>query len=762
MVEESRSQESSAERTTAALSPIDSTGPNQESGHEWNGTHAHDWFERRPSGKSSRPRSPLVLRRTQTPGRRWWKFGLRPWEDDAEQSWWFASTAIPLLAATIGPLANVLSIAALVTPWRMCLVPGVGSHAEAEQCVFRGPDRPLNPDLNGVYYSDPRWCYYLNVASLVVGFVGNIFLLCNFTQRIRYIIALPVTIASWYIATGILIGITASMELHVSPVRPQQTYSQGFWYAVIAACMYLVCSMLLMVNMLGYFLGHYPQHFQLSDSQRTLILQTMLFFLWLAGGGAIFSYVETTYGDGTFNWSYVNALYFCDVTILTVGFGDLYATSDIARGLLFPYSVGGIIMLGLMVSSISKFATEIGSENIVQRHVEHSRVRTIGRTVTTSLEMERRQTVTDDGRPTISAPISPADQARSRTIRIAENDEGPDDIPRRAKTLKRVASLVSRSSRQRKPKLILLREEKDRFDAMRKIQHDTSKFKRWYALFLSVTAFAILWCGGAVVFWRAEHAGQGLSYFQALYFCYVSLLTIGYGDLAPQSNPGRPFFVFWSLIAIPTMTILVSDLGETVINKFKHGTFALADFTVLPQKGVWRAILDKHPWMLDWLQQRKEKKQAKRRLEEDFRTGPEPDTGPSAPTIEQLAKDEPSNDELARRLAKYIRQTANDLKDGRHKRYTYEEWVEFTQLIKFTASKDGTENEDEDDELIDWDWIGEDSPMMARKSEPEFVLDRLCESMQRYIRQMATPAGEPELKQPPAQIQRSMDEPAPS
>jgi hypothetical protein len=36
------------------------------------------------------------------------------------------------------------------------------------------------------------------------------------------------------------------------------------------------------------------------------------------------------------------------VTILTVGFGDLYPTSDLGRGIVFPYSVGGIIMLGLV------------------------------------------------------------------------------------------------------------------------------------------------------------------------------------------------------------------------------------------------------------------------------------------------------------------------------------------------------------------------------------------------------------------------------
>jgi potassium channel subfamily K, other eukaryote len=522
--------------------------------------------------------------------------------------------------------------------------------------------------------------------------------------------------------------------------------------------MYLICSMLLMVNMLGYFLGHYPQHFQLTESQRTLILQTMLYFVWLAGGGAIFSYVEKRYGAGDFNWDYINALYFCDVTILTIGFGDLYVTSDTARGLLFPYAVGGIIMLGLMVSSIAQFATELGSTNIVQRHVQTSRVRTMERTVTSSLELERRQTLLDLSHASISAPMDPVDRSRATAIQIVDDkDDGPHGPPPRVGTLKRVATLVTKPTRVRKPKLILLREEKDRFDTMRKIQTDTTKFKRWYALFLSIIAFGILWCGGAVVFWRCEHAGQGMTYFQALYFCYVSLLTIGYGDLAPQSNPGRPFFVFWSLIAVPTMTILVSDLGNTVIAQFKNGTVALADFTVLPKQGIWRSVIDKHPWLLNKLQNRKSEKESRRRLEEGFQIGTENDD--PMRTIEELAVDEPSHHELAGRLAKKIRQTADDLKSGHHKRYQYEEWVEFTQLIRFTSSKELADAEEEEDEIIEWDWIGEDSPMMAHVTEPEFVLDRLCESMQRYIRNIAAPArpGTPQehFKRSPLQRMRS-------
>lgn len=207
------------------------------------------------------------------------------------------------------------------------------------------------------------------------------------------------------------------MNVRNAPVRPQQTYTQGFWYAVIAAVLYMVCSMMLMVNMMGYFLGHYPQQFNLTDSQRTLILQTMLFFIWLAGGAGVFSRIETLYGESA--WSYVDSLYFCDVTILTVGFGDLYPTSNTGRGLVFPYSVGGIIMLGLTISSITKFAQELGTDNVLQKHIERSRTRTIGRAVTSSLEIRER--VDANLRPKISGPFNPED--RAVTLRIRDNKD---------------------------------------------------------------------------------------------------------------------------------------------------------------------------------------------------------------------------------------------------------------------------------------------------------------------------------------------------
>lgn len=711
---------------------------------------------------------------------------LRGKTDDLPQDWWFASTAIPLIAATIGPLANVFSIAALVSKWRVTL-PNNGQ-------------LPEGTDNAGVDIADPKWEIILNAFSLGFGFFGNLCLLLNFTKRVRYIIALPATIISWYFATGILIGITVAMQQYVPPIRPGETYSQGFWYAVIAAILYLIGSMILMINMTGYFTGHYPQHFDLDDDQRTLILQTMMFFFWLAGGAAVFQKVA--------GFTYTDALYFCDVTVLTIGFGDFVAPNNAGRGLVFPYSVIGIIFLGLMINSIRKFALGMSKDKIVKKHQARQRESTYGRTVTSENELRdrlglppKRNSMDLTGLRKPSNARKGSTGAWSATRRTSLDQYGRIEMKGRTVTfherkqpargggrggagrsgnhtkkvpaLSRDAKLQQRKQGQtpeakrahRREKLLLLKEEKDRFDAMREIQANTHKFERYWALAMSVIAFTLLWCIGALIFYYAEKRLQDLSYFEALYFCYVSLLTIGYGDFSPKSNAGKPFFVVWSLIAIPTMTILISDMSETVVTAINQGTFKLADWTVMPREGVWHDFLETHPKIKEYLERKAKEREAKKRIEEGFAlANPDEELNASGPThsqesdldrstsnlnmaslhhsktLEKLAEEEPekTEHELARLLAQAIRRVANDLRSPTPLKYTYEEWVEFTRLIRFSTKRgDEVESEELEEGLVEWDWIGEDSPMLADETEPEWVLERLCESLNRYTRRQA-------------------------
>ncbi|KAL3467150.1 hypothetical protein BJX64DRAFT_248940 [Aspergillus heterothallicus] len=627
-------------------------------------------------------------------------FEMRPPDDDEPQDWWVASTAIPLAAATTGPLANLMSIVALVIPWRNDII--------WDQDNVDGT--PVE-----VGYKDPKWCIALNATSLACGLAGNIFLLCNFTRVVRYIVALPMSIFLWLLSTSILIGLTASMSIYESPTPPNQTFSQAYWSAVISAALYFLLSLMLMVNMVGYFLGHYPQNFVLTDDQRTLILQTIGFIVWLAIGGAIFSQV--------IDISYADAVYFSNVTILTLGFGDITSPDPVAKGLIFPYAVIGMVMLGLVISSIHRFAQELHRDNVVMNHIERKRKAVVRRsesqsseTSGTELAYQQRHT---RRRPIISHITNP----------FTRNGQS--------------------SSQQ--SRLLLMREEKSRFVAMRAIQNETARFRRWTSLVISIVVFGIVWTCGALVFWAID---DSLTYFNALYFGFCCLLTIGYGDITPTTNAARPFFIVWSLLAIPTMTMLISKMSDTLVRGYKRATSVLATWTFLPQEGQWGEIVRRFPRAGKVLVHlfTKRRPHTDGRLEK----GPELEKGTahalhtSSPpeqhknlSLEDFARDPaPSPSELAQQLAQAIQQTIKDALTGKPKEYSYEEWVEFTRLIKFTGpQKTGADTDgaggmvlDEDEYgVLSWDWIGESSPLLAEKTEPEWVLDRLCESLVRYV-----------------------------
>lgn len=193
------------------------------------------------------------------------------------------------------------------------------------------------------------------------------------------------------------------------------------------------------------------------------------------------------------------------------------------------------------------------------------------------------------------------------------------------------------------------------------------------------------------------------------------------------------------------MTILISDMGDTVIASFKRGTFTLADWTVLPKAGLWRHLLEKYPWLLLWLENKSRENDEKRRIAKGTPVGPEDEDAAAAPpTLEQLAELNNLDDAaLARKLAIAIRHTADDLKADPPRRYSYEEWAEHTRLIRFSryTSKDELGEEEDEEGLIEWDWIGEDSPMLAEQSESEWLLDRLCESLNRYMRKHSDSVG---------------------
>jgi potassium channel subfamily K len=102
---------------------------------------------------------------------------------------------------------------------------------------------------------------------------------------------------------------------------------------------------------------------------------------------------------------------------------------------------------------------------------------------------------------------------------------------------------------------------------------------------LSFGAWLVLLFGGAAVFMICERPSQGWSYFDGVYMAFISLTTVGYGDLTPTSSSGRSFFVLWSLLSVPTITISISHAEETLLRIVRDITIFVGGITILPSHG---------------------------------------------------------------------------------------------------------------------------------------------------------------------------------
>ncbi|EPS40845.1 hypothetical protein H072_5256 [Dactylellina haptotyla CBS 200.50] len=586
------------------------------------------------------------------------------------------STAFPLISATLGPVANVMSICALVVPWRVYI-----------------PDIPGASAENSDKIPDPAWCLALNAISLTCGFAANVILLLNLARRIQSSHLLPFTIVLWYIASLLLIALLAVYRqyLYQTP-REEHAWSQAFYYAIIAAVLYFVIATLLVGNYIGILSGRYARQFTLTVAQRTLMLQTMSLMIWLCLGAGVFSKLE--------GWAFLDGIYFCDTTFLVVGLGDYTLTTNAGRALLFPYAAIGIVIIGLIVSSIRGLVLERGKRKVERRLLE-----------------KQREKIVDGGKN---------------------------------------GSEIDLSSESEKEKFELMREAQDKADQRRK----------WMALWVSITFFLLFWMVGAFVFMESEHA-QGWNYFQSLYFCFTTILTIGYGDFSPTSNSSKPFFVIWSLLAVPMMTILVSNLGDTIIVMIKNLTLWLGEWTVLPEEKI-AELGGRNRWLKSERQKMKQqrlkrsetlKEKANRQQRDLAEEMGEPGEKEEKRELERigtgLVEEEEQQEQhgygdgpdamkfLHHDLAIAIQELLPDLAGKATKQYTYEEWSNYIRLIN-TPTKSAREQSTPrinapgmmaEKEGKETDWLGEDSPLMSRQSETEWLLTKLCSRLEECLRE---------------------------
>ena len=249
-------------------------------------------------------------------------------------------------------------------------------------------------------------------------------------------------------------------------------------------------------------------------------------------------------------------------------------------------------------------------------------------------------------------------------------------------------------------------------------------------------------------------------------------MTIGYGDFGPHTNSGKPAFVFWSLIALPTLTVLIGSVGDVVgefvnwytvwISSQAHGIWILARLFKAKKKSP--SVSDAEVGS----DQKSSQDADAATSGEDFCFGDiaivhrrrlvPRDLNTSVLNEDQLIiAEETYRPFLLLRAAQTV---INHLDDSSPRRYTYREWAWLLQLI----------GEDETDisthrrvgvrlpshltvatpaVMLDhttapqtkpvWSWIGQESPLMNLEdwNEPKWVLRRLMESLEAGLRRKA-------------------------
>ncbi|KAK2680537.1 Two pore domain potassium channel [Fusarium oxysporum f. sp. vasinfectum] len=583
--------------------------------------------------------------------------------------WWFLSTAFPMIAGTLGPVASAFSICSLSEPWRQSLISG----GNIEDAV----DVP-----------DPSWLLIIEGIQLLVGIIANLFLLLTwrngYTSSICRI-ALSATVARPFKDKGVS--------------NEDIIWSQSFYYGMFAAILYFADASLLTITFWGACTHRYHKDLLLTMSQRTLMLQSILLLIYLLLGAYIFSEIES--------WNYLDAVYWTVVTLFTVGFGDYYPTTDLGRGLLIPFALAGIISLGLVISSVRSLILENGKRCIGARIDNRKRDKLIRKMLLTC-NINTLDPIYQD----LQTP-----QASSAELQQREFER------RRAE-----------------------------FQLMRRIQAKSSTRRRWVAMAISTFLWLLLWLLGALIFQKAEQAYQGWTYFDAVYFCFVAWTTIGYGDLTPVSNLGRSFYVFWSLLALPTMTILISNASDTVVRIVRDVTILIGNVTILPNdrgfgrnvkslvsKITFGKIFRDHSTGSDGTAA------SSKAIDQQLPTDQLPFAIPNSRSIQPHARfasylqnnleNLPLGADLQFLLMSEIRVIFGHLKESKPHHYTFDQWAWYLKLIgedehnprthcRVDQQKDGHNVSEK------WSWIGNLSPLISSKGESEWILGKLMDKLQ--------------------------------
>ena len=252
---------------------------------------------------------------------------------------------------------------------------------------------------------------------------------------------------------------------------------------------------------------------QLSDFIVTyipwLFLGYLLFSAW-------FLHVHLQGEHDAFH-TWIDTTYFVFITILTIGYGDVFPTTDAGKSYVIVFILVGACLGSVILGYVAEWV--LATQERVLEAVARRRARMMSADVS-----KIRDRLRDPTRRSVGA----AERGESaKTASDARRETTNDDVSRETSSPDADASADATNLPVMKALFTVL-------------------------FFTTVGALSMM-------------AIESLSFTDAFYWAVVTVTTVGYGDVAPRTDAGKLFVCFFATFAVGTVGWAISTIAEVYI-----------------------------------------------------------------------------------------------------------------------------------------------------------------------------------------------------
>ncbi|XP_039207257.1 potassium channel subfamily K member 18 [Crotalus tigris] len=260
--------------------------------------------------------------------------------------------------------------------------------------------------------------------------------------------------------------------------------------------------------------------------------------------------------DPSQKWSFLGSLFFCCTVFTTVGYGHIYPVTRLGKYLCMVYALFGIPLMFLVLTDMGDILAAILSTS-------YNRARKLQSKVLAKLSFRSCCKNTDSKAG--SASLGPAKIVLVEPLNIKDALKSNSSFKKKpgqnlnVEIFERL--IIRESALLAPPKLTRFERwnscpELDKgamvnhvISSINNIGKEVEKLDVPFSL-MTVIVFAYISCAAAIL----PHWERALNFEEAFYFCFITLTTIGFGDIKLQ-HPN--FFLFLSVYIIVGMEIVI-------------------------------------------------------------------------------------------------------------------------------------------------------------------------------------------------------------